>query len=80
MIHGDLGVIQTLQMAKDAGHEHFIESGLHYVDAKDPSSLDGLYFRISLCDVQRDAICTMIPLEGYYDYQPEVAPGKYCVY
>jgi hypothetical protein len=43
MLHGDLGVdnIYSVQMQKDAGHKHYIESGPHMMlMPKDPSSLD----------------------------------------
>ena len=84
MIHGDLGVdnftIGT-DGQKDAGHKHYIESGAHMMlMPKDPSSLDG-----QSSDYTTGAPYVMfqgtpyahlmIPLVGYYDYQPESAPN-----
>ena len=83
MIHGDLGVDNFKPYTdgqKDAGHKHFIESGAHMMMMpKDPSSLDG-----QTTDYTTGApyvmfkgtpyVHLMIPLEGYYDYQPESAP------
>ena len=83
MIHGDLGVDNFKPYTdgqKDAGHKHFIESGAHMMlMPKDPSSLDG-----QTTDYTTGApyvmfkgtpyVHLMIPLEGYYDYQPESAP------
>ena len=82
MIHGDLGVDNFKPYTdgqKDAGHKHFIESGAHMMlMPKDPSSLDG-----QTTDYTTGApyvmfkgtpyVHLMIPLEGYYDYQPESA-------
>ena len=83
MIHGDLGVDNFKPYTdgqKDAGHKHFIESGAHMMlMPKDPSSLEG-----QTTDYTTGApyvmfkgtpyVHLMIPLEGYYDYQPESAP------
>ena len=83
MIHGDLGVDNFKPYTdgqKDAGHKHFIESGAHMMMMpKDPSSLDG-----QTTDYTTGApyvmfkgtpyVHLMIPLDGYYDYQPESAP------
>ncbi len=83
MIHGDLGVDNFKPYTdgqKDAGHKHFIESGAHMMlMPKDPSSLDG-----QTTDYTTGApyvmfkgtpyVHLMIPLDGYYDYQPESAP------
>jgi len=83
MIHGDLGVDNFKPYTdgqKNAGHKHFIESGAHMMlMPKDPSSLDG-----QTTDYTTGApyvmfkgtpyVHLMIPLEGYYDYQPESAP------
>ena len=83
MIHGDLGVDNFKPYTdgqKDAGHKHFIESGAHMMlMPKDPSSLDG-----QTTDYTTGApyvmfkgtpyVHLMIPLEGYYDYQPQSAP------
>jgi len=83
MIHGDLGVDNFKPYTdgqKDAGHKHFIESGAHMMlMPKDPSSLDG-----QTTDYTTGApyvmfkgtpyVHLMIPLEGYYEYQPESAP------
>ena len=83
MKHGDLGVDNFKPYTdgqKDAGHKHYIESGAHMMlMPKDPSSLDG-----QTTDYTTGApyvmfkgtkfVHLMIPLDGYYDYQPEAAP------
>ena len=83
MLHGDLGVDNFTPYTdgqKNAGHKHFIESGAHMMlMPKDPSSLDG-----QTTDYTTGApyvmfkgtkfVHLMIPLDGYYDYQPEAAP------
>lgn len=84
MLHGDLGVDNFTPYTdgqKNAGHKHFIESGAHMMlMPKDPSSLDG-----QSSDYTTGAPYVMfqgtpyahlmIPLVGYYDYQPESAPN-----
>ena len=83
MLHGDLGVDNfTLGTdgQKDAGHEHYIESGPHMMlMPKDPSSLDGLStdYTTGAPYVMYSGtpyVHMMIPLENYYDYQPESNP------
>ncbi len=83
MKHGDLGVDNFKPYTdgeKDAGHKHYIESGAHMMlMPKDPSSLDG-----QTTDYTSGApyvmfkgtkfVHLMIPLDGYYDYQPDAAP------
>ena len=83
MLHGDLGVDNFTPYTdgqKNAGHKHFIESGAHMMlMPKDPTSLDG-----QTTDYTSGApyvmfkgtkfVHLMIPLDGYYDYQPEAAP------
>ena len=83
MKHGDLGVDNFKPYTdgqKDAGHKHYIESGAHMMlMPKDPSSLDG-----QTTDYTSGApyvmfqgtqfVHLMIPLDGYYDYQPEAGP------
>ena len=83
MLHGDLGVDNFTPYTdgqKDAGHKHFIESGAHMMlMPKDPTSLDG-----QTTDYTTGApyvmfkgtkfVHLMIPLDGYYDYQPGAAP------
>ena len=83
MLHGDLGVDNFTPYTdgqKNAGHKHFIESGAHMMlMPKDPSSLDG-----QTTDYTTGApyvmfkgtkfVHLMIPLDGYYDYQPGAAP------
>jgi len=83
MKHGDLGVDNFKPYTdgqKDAGHKHYIESGAHMMlMPKDPSSLDG-----QTTDYTTGApyvmfkgtkfVHLMIPLDGYYDYQPGAAP------
>ena len=81
--HGDLGVDNFKPYTdgqKDAGHKHYIESGAHMMlMPKDPTSLDG-----QTTDYTTGApyvmfkgtkfVHLMIPLDGYYDYQPGAAP------
>ena len=83
MIHGDLGVdnfIPYTDAQKDAGHKHFIESGAHIMlMPKDPSSLDGQSTDYTtgapyVMFAGTPYVHLMIPLEGYYDYQPESSP------
>ena len=83
MKHGDLGVDNFKPYTdgqKDAGHKHYIESGAHMMlMPKDPTSLDG-----QTTDYTTGApyvmfkgtkfVHLMIPLDGYYDYQPGAAP------
>ena len=83
MKHGDLGVDNFKPYTdgqKDAGHKHYIESGAHMMlMPKDPSSLDGQTtdYTIGAPYVMFKGtkfVHLMIPLDGYYDYQPEAAP------
>ena len=83
MIHGDLGVDNFKPYTdgqKDAGHKHFIESGAHIMlMPKDPSSLEGQTTDFTsgspyVMFKGTPYVHLMIPLEGYYDYQPEAAP------
>lgn len=83
MLHGDLGVDNFKPYTdgqKDMGHKHFIESGAHLMlMPKDPTSMDN-----QTTDYTTGApyvmfkgtpyVHMMIPLDGYYDYQPEAAP------
>ena len=83
MLHGDLGVDNFKPYTdgqKDAGHKHFIESGAHLMlMPKDPSSMDG-----QSTDYTTGApyvmfkgtpyVHLMVPMTGYYDYQPAAAP------
>jgi len=83
MLHGDLGVDNFKPYTdgqKNAEHKHFIESGAHLMlMPKDPSSMDG-----QSTDYTTGApyvmfkgtpyVHLMIPVNGYYDYQPESAP------
>ena len=82
MLHGDLGVDNFgpyTDGQKNAGHKHFIEFGAHLMlMPKDPSSMDG-----QSTDYTTGApyvmfkgtpyVHLMIPVNGYYDYQPESA-------
>jgi hypothetical protein len=83
MIHGDLGVDNFTvgtDGQKDAGHKHYIESGPHMMlMPKDPSSLNGQSSNYStgapyVMFKGSPYAHLMIPLDGYYDYQPESAP------
>ena len=85
MIHGDLGVdnfIVGTDGQKNAGHKHYIESGPHMMlMPKDPSSLDA-----QSTDYTSGAPYVMfkgtpyahlmVPLVGYYSYQPQSSPGN----
>ena len=80
MLHGDMGEDNTKQLVfnkEDAAEGHWIESGPHIMlMPKDPSSLKGQTSDfnsggpyIMFEGTGYDHI--MIPLEGYYDYQPK---------
>ncbi|MDG2063330.1 MAG: hypothetical protein P8J67_07240 [Flavobacteriaceae bacterium] len=80
MLHGDMGEDNTKQLVfnkEDAAEGHWIESGSHLMlMPKDPSSLIGQTTNfnsgspyIMFEGTGYDHI--MIPLEGYYDYQPQ---------
>ena len=80
MLHGDMGEDNTKQSVfnkEDAAEGHWIESGPHIMlMPKDPSSLKGLTSDfnsggpyIMFEGTGYDHV--MIPLEGYYDYQPQ---------
>ena len=80
MLHGDMGEDNTKQLVfnkEDAAEGHWIESGPHIMlMPKDPSSLKGLTTDfnsggpyIMFEGTGYDHV--MIPLEGYYDYQPQ---------
>ena len=80
MLHGDMGEDNTKQSVfnkEDAAEGHWIESGPHIMlMPKDPSSLKGLTTDfnsggpyIMFEGTGYDHV--MIPLEGYYDYQPQ---------
>ena len=83
MLHGDLGVDNFKPYTdgqKDAGHKHFIESGAHLMlMPKNPSSMDG-----QSTDYTTGApyvmfkgtpyVHLMVPMTGYYDYQPTSSP------
>ena len=80
MLHGDMGEDNTKQSVfnkEDAAEGHWIESGPHIMlMPKDPSSLKGLTTNfnsggpyIMFEGTGYDHV--MIPLEGYYDYQPQ---------
>ena len=83
MLHGDLGVDNFTPYTdgqKNAGHKHFIESGAHMMlMPKDPKSLDGQSTDYTnggpyVMFKGTPYVHLMIPLEGYYDYQPEASP------
>ena len=80
MLHGDMGEDNTKQLVfnkEDAAEGHWIESGPHIMlMPKDPSSLKGLTSDfnsggpyIMFEGTGYDHV--MIPLEAYYDYQPQ---------
>ncbi len=80
MLHGDMGEDNTKQLVfnkEDAAEGHWIESGPHIMlMPKDPASLKGQTSDfnsggpyIMFEGTGYDHI--MIPLEGYYDYQPK---------
>ena len=80
MLHGDMGEDNTKQSVfnkEDAAEGHWIESGPHIMlMPKDPSSLKALTSDfnsggpyIMFEGTGYDHV--MIPLEGYYDYQPQ---------
>ena len=80
MLHGDMGEDNTKQLVfnkEDAAEGQWIESGPHIMlMPKDPSSLKGLTTDfnsggpyIMFEGTGYDHV--MIPLEGYYDYQPQ---------
>ena len=80
MLHGDMGEDNTKQLVfnkEDAAEGHWIESGPHIMlMPKDPSSLKGLTTDfnsggpyIMFEGTGYDHV--MIPLEAYYDYQPQ---------
>ena len=83
MLHGDLGVDNFKPYTdgqKNMGHKHFIESGAHLMlMPKDPSSMDGQSTDYTnggpyVMFQGTPYVHMMIPVEGYYDYQPEAAP------
>ena len=84
MIHGDTGVDNFRPHSegdkKNTDPEDWIYSGSHLMlMPKNPSSLEGVStdFRSGAPYVMmKDTpyVHLMIPLEGYYDYQPESAP------
>jgi len=83
MLHGDLGVDNFKPYTdgqKNMGHKHFIESGAHLMlMPKNPSSLDGQSTDYTnggpyVMFKGTPYVHLMIPVEGYYDYQPESAP------
>ena len=83
MLHGDLGVdnfIPYTDGQKDAGHKHFIESGAHLMlMPKDPASLKGQSTDYTtggpyVMFEGTPYVHLMIPVAGYYDYQPESKP------
>ena len=83
MLHGDLGVDNFKPYTdgqKNMGHKHFIESGAHLMlMPKDPSSMDGQSTDYTnggpyVMFKGTPYVHMMIPVEGYYDYQPEAAP------
>ena len=80
MLHGDMGEDNTKQLVfkkEDAVKGHWIESGAHLMlMPKDPTSLKGQTTDfnsgspyIMFEGTGYDHI--MIPVEGYYDYQPQ---------
>ena len=80
MLHGDMGEDNTKQLVfnkEDASESHWIESGAHLMlMPKDPASLKGQTSDfnsggpyIMFEGTGYDHV--MIPLEGYYDYQPQ---------
>ncbi len=86
MLHGDLGVDNFTPYTdgqKNAGHKHFIESGAHMMlMPKDPKSLDGQSTDYTnggpyVMFKGTPYVHLMIPLEGYYDYQPEASPHSH---
>lgn len=83
MLHGDLGVDNFKPYTdgqKNMGHKHFIESGAHLMlMPKNPSSLDGQSTEYTsggpyVMFKGTPYVHLMIPVEGYYDYQPEASP------
>ena len=83
MLHGDLGTDNFKPHTdgqKDAGHRHNIESGPHLMlMPQDPASLEGRTtdFTTGAPYVMFEGspyVHLMIPLEGYYQYQPASAP------
>ena len=86
MLHGDLGVDNFTPYTdgqKNAGHKHFIESGAHMMlMPKDPNSLDGQSTDYTnggpyVMFKGTPYVHLMIPLEGYYDFQPEASPHSH---
>ena len=86
MLHGDLGVDNFTPYTdgqKNAGHKHFIESGAHMMlMPKDPKSLDGQSTDYTnggpyVMFKGTPYVHLMIPLEGYYDFQPEASPHSH---
>ena len=86
MLHGDLGVDNFTPYTdgqKNAGHKHFIESGAHMMlMPKDPKSLEGQSTDYTnggpyVMFKGTPYVHLMIPLEGYYDYQPEASPHSH---
>ena len=84
MIHGDTGVDNFRPYSEgdkaNTAPEDWIYSGSHLMlMPKDPASLDGVStdFTTGAPYVMMKGtpfVHLMIPLEGYYDYQPESAP------
>ena len=84
MIHGDTGVDNFRPYSEgdkeNTDPEDWIYSGSHLMlMPKDPSSMDGIStdFTTGAPYVMMKGtpfVHLMIPLEGYYDYQPESAP------
>ena len=83
MLHGDLGVDNFKPYTdgqKNMGHKYFIESGAHLMlMPKDPSSMDGQSTDYTnggpyVMFKGTPYVHMMIPVGGYYDYQPEAAP------
>ena len=85
MIHGDTGVDNFRPYSEgdkaNTAPEDWIYSGSHLMlMPKDPASLDGVStdFTTGAPYVMMKGtpfVHLMIPLEGYYDYQPESAPN-----
>lgn len=86
MLHGDLGVDNFKPYTdgqKNMGHKHFIESGAHLMlMPKDPSSMNGQSTDYTnggpyVMFKGTPYVHMMIPVDGYYDYQPEAAPKQF---
>ena len=84
MLHGDLGTDNFkphTDAQKKAGHHHYIEPGPHLMlMPQDPASFEGQTTNFTtggpyVMFEGSPYVHLMIPLEGYYQYQPASAPN-----